>query len=137
MEKSITRRRAIAKRILYGLLFFFLLFCVVGFFNVGGKVLLGLLAPFMLMALFLAFINPGIKPLILQNYLWLTAVGAFGFTGGVAYGVIGIWGWFEVDNKIYLGTVMLAWAAFLLGLIESFVHLRNARRKEHMGNTSE
>ena len=137
MEKNQTRRRAVAKRILYGLLFFFLVFCVIGFFNVGGKVLLGLLAPFMLLALFLAFINPGIEPPTLRNYLWLTAIGAFAFTAGVAYGVMGIWGWFEVDNKIYLGTVMLAWAAFLLGLIESFVHLRRAKRKERTGNAAE
>ena len=137
MEQSTTRRRAVAKRILYGLLLFFILFCAIGFFDVGGKVLLGSLAPFMLLALFLAFINPGIKPLILRNYLWLTALGAFGFTAGVAYGVMGIWGWFEVDNKIYLGTVILAWGFFLLGLIESFVHLRKAKRKERMGNAAE
>lgn len=137
MEKSGSRRRAIAKRILYGMLFFFLLFCLIGFFEVGGRVLLGSLVPFILLALFLAFISPGTEPHVLRNYLWLTALGAFGFTAGVAYGVMGIWGWFDVDNKIYLGTVILSWALFLLGLIESFVHLRKAKRKERMGRTAE
>jgi len=137
MEKSITRRRAIAKRILYGLLFFFLLFCAIGFFDVGGKVLLGALLPFVLLSLLLAFVSPGMKPIALRNYLWLTATGALIFTAGVTYGILGIWGFFEVDNKIYLGTVMLAWAAFLLGLIESFVYLRRAKRKERMGRTAE
>lgn len=130
MEQNIPRRRAIAKRILYGLLFFFVVFCIIGFFDVGGKVLLGILVPFVLLALFLAFIVPGIEPPILRSYLWLTIAGDFLFTAGVAYGVLGIWGMFEVDNKIYLGTVILAWAFFLLGLIESFVHLRRVRRKE-------
>lgn len=137
MEKSITRKRAIAKRILYGLLLFFLVFCAIGFFDVGGKVLLGFLVPFLLFALFLIFITPGIEPIKLRNYLWLTALGAIGFTAGVTYGVMGIWGMFEVDNKIYLGSVMLSWAAFLLGLIESFVHLRKAKRKERMGEKVE
>ena len=134
MEKGSSRRRALAKRILHGLLLFFLIFCAIGFFDVGGKVLLGSLVPFVLLALFLAFITPGTEPKILRNYLWLTALGSIAFTAGVAYGVMGIWGWFEVDNKIYLGGVMLSWAAFLLGLIESFVHLRRARRKERMGD---
>ena len=137
MEKSTSKRRALAKRILYGLLCFFLLFCLIGFFDVGGKVLLGFLAPLLLFAFFLAFIIPGIEPKTLRNYLWLTVLGTIGFTAGVAYGVMGIWGWFEVDNKIYLGGVMLSWAAFLLGLIESFVHLRRARRKERMGEKTE
>lgn len=137
MEKSRSRRRAIAKRILYGMLFFFLLFCLIGFFDVGGRVLLGSLVPFILLALFLAFISLGTEPHVLRNYLWLTALGAFGFTAGVAYGVMGIWGWFDVDNKIYLGAVILSWASFLLGLIESFVHLRKAKRKERMGRTAE
>ena len=130
MEKNIPRKRAIAKRIIYGLLFFFIAFCIIGFFNVGGKVLLGTLVPFLLLALFLAFIIPGIEPRILRRYLWLTITGAILFTLGVAYGVLGIWGMFKVDNKIYLGTVVLAWAAFLLGLVESFVHLRRAKRTE-------
>lgn len=137
MKKINIRKRAIAKRILYGLLIFFLGFCVIGFFEVGGRVLLGSLVPFLLLALFLFFVTPGIAPVKLRNYLLLTALGAIGFTAGVTYGVMGIWGWYEVDNKIYLGSVMLSWAAFLLGLIESFVHMRKARRKERMDEKTE
>ena len=136
MEKSSNRSRALAKRVLYGLLCSFIFFCGIGFFEVGGKVLLGSLVPLLLFAIFLAFITPGIEPKPLRNYLWLTLLGALGFTAGVAYGIMGIWGWYEVDNKIYLGSVMLSWAAFLLGLIESFVHLRKARRKEQMGDNA-
>lgn len=136
MEQNIQRRRAIAKRILYGLLFFFIVFCIIGFFNVGGKVLLGVLVPFVLLALFLAFIVPGIEPRILRRYLWLTIAGDFLFTAGVAYGVLGIWGMFEADNKVYLGTVILAWAIFLLGLIESFVHLRRIKRNDRYSNNN-
>lgn len=136
MESS-SRRRAIAKRILYGMLLFFIIFFVIGFFNVGGRVLLASLVPFALLALFLAFVTPAVQPIVLRNYLWLTAFGAVFFTAGVAYGVLGIWGLFKVDNKIYLGTVLLSWAAFLLGLIESFVHLRKIRRKERFNDNPE
>lgn len=132
MEDGSSRRIAIATRILYGLLLFFAVFFVIGFFNVGGKVLLASLVPFVLLALLLVFVTPAIRPIILRNYLWLTAIGALLFTAGVAYGVLGIWGVFEVDNKIYLGTVLLSWACFLLGLIESFVHLRKRKRRERI-----
>ena len=135
MDGSITRRRAIIKRILYGLLLFFLIFFIVGFFDVGGKVLLGTLIPFVLLALFLFFIIPGIETPVLKKYLWLTSITAVVFSGGVAYGVLGIWGFFEVDNRVYLGSVMLAWAGFLLGLIESFIHLKKLRRKDHFSNS--
>ncbi len=135
MDGSITRRRAIIKRILYGLLLFFLIFFIVGFFDVGGKVLLGTLIPFVLLALFLFFIIPGIETPVLKNYLWLTAIAAVVFSGAVAYGVLGIWGFFEIDNRVYLGSVMLAWAGFLLGLIESFIHLKKLRRKERFSNS--
>ncbi|MDH3699200.1 MAG: hypothetical protein OEQ81_11080, partial [Flavobacteriaceae bacterium] len=82
MEGSITKRRAIIKRILFGLLFFFLIFFIVGFFNVGGKVLLGTLIPFVLLALFLVFVIPGLETPVLKNYLWLTAIAAVVFCGG-------------------------------------------------------
>ncbi|NND15188.1 MAG: hypothetical protein HKN89_02545 [Eudoraea sp.] len=135
MEEGFSRKRAIIKRILYGLLLFFLIFFIVGFFNVGGKVLLGTLIPFVLLSLFLLFVIPGLETLALKNYLWLTAIAAIVFSGGVAYGILGIWGFFEVDNRIYLGTVMIAWAGFLLGLIESFIHLKKLKRKERFSNT--
>jgi|GEM_PF-2679802 len=135
MDGSITRRRAIIKRILYGLLLFFLIFFIVGFFDVGGKVLLGTLIPFVLLALFLFFIIPGIETPVLKKYLWLTAIAAVVFSGAVAYGVLGIWGFFEIDNRVYLGSVILAWAGFLLGLIESFIHLKKLRRKERFSNS--
>ncbi len=130
MEGSITRKRAIIKRILFGLLLFFLIFLIVGFFDVGGRVLLGTLIPFVLLALFLFFIIPGLETPVLKSYLRLTAIAAVVFSAGVAYGVLGIWGLFEIDNRVYLGSVMLAWAGFLLGLIESFIHLRKIKRKE-------
>jgi len=132
MDGNISRRRAVIKRILYGLLLFFLIFFFIGFFNVGGKVLLGTLIPFVLLALFLFFIIPGIETAPLRNYLWLTAIAAVVFSGGVAYGILGVWGFFEIDNRVYLGSVMLAWAGFLLGLIESFIHLKKIERKERM-----
>lgn len=135
MEGSITRKRAIIERLLYGLLLFFLIFFIVGFFNVGGKVLLGTLIPFVLLSLFLFFIIPGLETPVLKNYLWLTAIAAVVFSASVAYGVLGIWGFFEVDNRVYLGSVMLAWAGFLLGLIESFIHLRKLKRKERYSNS--
>ena len=130
MEGSITRKRAIIKRILFGLLLFFLIFLIVGFFDVGGRVLLGTLIPFVLLALFLFFIIPGLETPVLKSYLRLTAIAAVVFSAGVAYGVLGIWGFFVIDNRVYLGSVMLAWAGFLLGLIESFIHLRKIKRKE-------
>jgi len=135
MDGSITRKRAIIKRILYGLLLFFLIFLIVGFFNVGGKVLLGTLIPFVLLALFLFFIIPGMESPVLKNYLWLTAITAVIFSAGVAYGVLGIWGFYEIDNRVYMGSVMLAWAGFLLGLIESFVHLKKLHRKDRFSNS--
>lgn len=135
MDAGISKRRAVIKRILYGLLLFFLIFFIVGFFNVGGKVMLGTLIPFVLLALFLFFIIPGLESAPLRSYLRLTAIAAVVFSGGVAYGVVGIWGVFEIDNRIYLGTVMLSWAGFLLGLIESFIHLKRIKRKDRFSNS--
>lgn len=125
-EKNIRR----IKIIVYGLVVSFILIFINGFLSLGGKSLLAfdllyfVLGVTLLLQIFKSDVEGKLKGLLL-----LTGFSSLGFSAGIAYGVFGIWGFYSINNPIYLGLTIVSWIGFIIGVIGSFVLLKNEGRQ--------
>lgn len=112
------------KRVVFGLIAFLSLVFLIGFFS-GIKNLF--LAP-LLFYFFsgLALISMTLKAEVegkLRVYLLISGFCSVVFTAGVAYGVLGIWGFYDIYDPLYLISVIAAVLGFIVGTIGSLTFL--------------
>ena len=113
---SVAKDFRLQKVLIYFLLGFFLLFFVVGFLDLGGWVMISVLAPFLFLSIVLLTAGLMIKrPNQSKSFIIGTGISGIIFSLGVTYGIFGIWGYYEINDMVYIGNVMLSFIGFLMG----------------------
>ena len=107
----------------------FILFFVVGFLDLGGWLLLTLMVPFLFLAIVLLILALKIKqPNPSIGWIMVTAIAAIIFSLGMSYGIFGIWGYYEINDYLYVSNVGISLVGFLIGAAGSLYFLH---RKDH------
>ena len=110
------------KSLIYSLLSLFTVFFIAGFLDLNGKLLLSVIFLLFLGAIiFLMSVLGSNTTGKMRTWYLTTAIAAIVFSLGVSYGILGIWGYFEINDLIYVGSVAIAMIGFLAGTIGSLI----------------
>ena len=114
-----------------GLIALLILFFLAGALDLGGKPL------FVLMLLFLAMgAVTTIQTLVskadgkLNTFLLLTGFSAIIFALALLYGIAGIWGFYEINDVVYLTSAILSFAGFVTGVIGSLILMKKGGKPD-------
>lgn len=112
-----TAEKMKTRSIVYGLLSLFILIFVNGFLEWGGKTLLLLSILFFLLGCTLFVLLPPQGKL--RTFLLVTGVSTLGFSTTLVYGVLGIWGYYDIYDPLYLTVGIIFGIGFVIGSIGS------------------
>ena len=112
------------RRVVWGLVLLLIIFFLGGFLDFGaGSLLIIVLLYFGLgIVLNVSVVKSGAKGK-LRLYLLLTGISSTVFSLGVTYGIVGIMGYYTINDFLYLSSVIIAFLAFVIGTICSLFWL--------------
>lgn len=113
------------KYFFYGLLVSFCLVFINGFFEFGGKSLLVVISLFLISAIVLLIQT--LKSTIkgnLKAFLTIASCAAIGYSIGVIYGVLGIWGYYKINDLFFFGAVIISLMCFTVGSLGTIISFR-------------
>ena len=113
------------KRILIGMIAFFALVFLVSLIPKAENVFLLPLLFFFLLGLSLMYKSSSSKPEgRLKSFLWVTGISSLVFSLGLLYGVLGMWGYYDINDPLFLGSVIAGVLAFIIGAIGTLLLLK-------------
>ena len=119
------------KRLVYGLITLFILLFLSGILDIGGKLLFALILLYFVLSVAINVLIFKSKPEgKLKVFLLLTGISSVVFSLGIIYGILGIWGFYSINDLIYLSSVIASWIGFMTGALGSIILLKNSDRHD-------